>query len=157
MAAATLALVGDYDALAMLLCSDPGPTGLRSGRWRKVEESTVPLALARGANAAARLAKAFEQHAPAGRGQDLVALARGVGDAELAAGADARLVEMLDAAEPVIRRYAFRNLDAITLPSAPGRPRYDPDWSAELRRDAVEAWQRHREQGRIRRAAAPPP
>lgn len=157
LAAATLALVGDYGDLVRLLCTDSGPTGLRSGRWRKLEEATVPLALARGVNAAEALTRAFAEHAPAGRGRDLVALARGTSDADLAAGADARLVELLDAPELVVRRYALRNLDSIVPGTATGRPRYDPDWSVELRRDAVAAWRKELEQGRIRRPAAPPP
>jgi hypothetical protein len=157
LAAATLALVGEYDDLVRLLCAEPGAASLRSGRWRKLEQATVPLALARGINAAERLARAFEQHAPAGRGRELFALARGVTDAELAAGADARLVDGLEASELVVRRYAWRNLVSILPQADPSRSRYDPDWSAELRRDAVGWWRKQQEMGQIRRPGAGQP
>lgn len=157
LAAATLALVGEYDALARLLCAETAAEGLRSGRWRKLEQATVPLALARGVNAGERLAKAFEAHAPAGRGRDVFALARGVTDAELVAGADARLVDGLDAPELVVRRYAWRNLGAIVPQADPIRSRFDPDWSEQLRGDAIGWWRKQLEAGRIRRPNATNP
>lgn len=157
LAAATLALVGDYDELARLLCAESSATGVRGGRWRKLEQSTVPLALARGVNAAERLNRSFEEHAPAGRAGDLVALARGVTDAELAAGADARLVEGLDAPELVVRRYAHRNLADIVPQAESSRVHYDSDRSSELRREAVAWWRKQLETGRIRRAGATVP
>jgi len=157
LAAATLALVGEYDELAKLLCAETAAAGLRSGRWRALEQATVPLALARGVNAAERLAQAFEAHAPAGRGREVFALARGVTDAELAAGADARLVDGLDAPELVVRRYAWRNLNAIVPQADPIRSRFDPDWSEQLRGDAVGWWRKQVEAGRIRRPGAANP
>ena len=157
LAAATLALVGEYDELAKLLCAETAAAGLRSGRWRALEQATVPLALARGVNAAERLAQAFEAHAPAGRGREVFALARGVTDAELAAGADARLVDGLDAPELVVRRYAWRNLNAIVPQADPIRSRFDPDWSEQLRGDAVGWWRKQVEAGRIRRSGAANP
>lgn len=156
-AAATLALVGDYDELVRLLCAESGATGLRGSRWRKLEQATVPLALARGANAAERLSRAFEEHAPAGRGRQLVWMARGVGDDELAAGADARLVDGLDDSELVVRRYAHHALSAIVPQADPTRSLYDPERSAELRRDAVAWWRKQQETGRIRRQGAAAP
>jgi hypothetical protein len=149
--------VGEYDELAKLLCAETAAAGLRSGRWRALEQATVPLALARGVNAAERLAQAFEAHAPAGRGREVFALARGVTDAELAAGADARLVDGLDAPELVVRRYAWRNLNAIVPQADPIRSRFDPDWSEQLRGDAVGWWRKQVEAGRIRRSGAANP
>lgn len=157
LAAGTLALVGDYDPLARLLCADSTLTGLRSGRWRKLEQATVPLAFARGVNAAERLTRSFEEHAPAGRAREIIAMARGVSDDDLAAGGDARLVAALDSPELVVRRYAHLNLAAIVPQAEPGRGRYDPDWSGELRRDAIAWWLKQLEQGSIRRAAVPAP
>ncbi|MFN9369623.1 MAG: hypothetical protein ACK6CT_12810 [Planctomycetia bacterium] len=157
LAAATLALVGEYDAVVHLLCAESAASGLRAGRWRSLEQATVPLALARGVNAAQRLERSFEEHAPGGRGRELFSLARGLSDEELAAGGDARLVDDLDAPELSVRRYAHRNLTAIVTAAESARLRYDPEWSAELRRDAVAAWRQQLAMGRIRRPAPAAP
>jgi len=115
---------------------------------------TVPLALARGSNAAAKLARAFEDQGPKGKGAELVAMARGFDDAALAAGADERLVAALDAAELVVRRFAIRSLIDIVQPSEADRARYRPDRGPDLRRESVQWWQRQQESGRVRRRAA---
>ena len=152
-AAATLALLGEYDELVDLLCADADPRKLQDGQWTRLEALTVPLALARGANAAAKLTRALEDRG----GPELVALACGFSDGDLAAGADGRLVEALDAESLVVRRYAIKNLTEIVEPAEADRSRYRPDRPKDLRDDGVDWWRRAREQGRVRRPGAADP
>ena len=156
-AVATLALVGDYEELVAALAAESAARKLEDRQWTRLVDMTVPLALARGANAAARLAQAFESRGPAGRGAELFAIARGFDDAALEAGADERLVDALDADELVLRRFAIRGLVEIVQPTDADRVRYRPDRAKDLRRDGVNWWRRQLEDGRIRRRAAPAP
>ncbi|MDA1041244.1 MAG: hypothetical protein O3A37_13290, partial [Planctomycetota bacterium] len=109
LAAATLALIGEYDELVILLSADRPGERLEASQWLALEAATVPLALARGANSGAKLAATLLDRGPPGKGEMLYAMARGFSDAELAAGADAVLVEALDDADLVVRRYAAKN------------------------------------------------
>ena len=118
-AVATLALLGEFDELVEVLCEDAPDSRLKNGQWSALEAATVPLALSRGANAAAKLHKAFEDRGPNGKAEKLEAMARGFSDEELAGGADAALVEALDDPDLVVRRYAFKCLCDITRPSLP--------------------------------------
>jgi hypothetical protein len=152
-AVATLALLGDYDELVALLSAEAVARKLEDRQWSRLVDMTVPLALARGANAAARLGQAFETRGPAGKGAELFAIARGFDDATLEAGGDARLVAALDAPELVVRRFAIRSLlEAVQLAEA-DRARYRPDRSQDLRRESVAWWRKQLADGRIRRPA----
>lgn len=155
-AVATLALLGDYDELVTLLAAETPFRKLEDRQWARLFEMTVPLALARGANAATRLGQALEARGPAGKGADLLAVARGFDDAALAAGADARLVAALDAPELVVRRFAIRTLLDSVQPAEADRARYRPDRSQELRRESVAWWRKQLADGRIRRSPAAP-
>lgn len=156
LAAATLALLGDYaEAVRQLSAEDRGRE-LYAGQWSKLESLTVPPALARGANAAARLAKAFADQAPAGTAESLARLAHGFSPADLAAGADAWLVDALEDRHLVVRRYAFQRLTELVNPAAVDRLRYRPDGRPEQRREGVEWWRRQQEEGRLRGAASAP-
>jgi hypothetical protein len=155
-AAATLALLGDYDELVGLLSAETADRRLQEGQWSRLVDMTVPLALARGVNAAAQFGKACEAHGPAGKGAELLALARGVDDEALAAGGDEQLVAALEAPELVLRRLAIRQLLAITAPPAVDRIRYLADRPEDARRDGVAWWRSQLTAGRIRRAAAAP-
>ncbi|MFM8951581.1 MAG: hypothetical protein ACKOOF_00730 [Planctomycetaceae bacterium] len=156
LAAATLALLGDYaEAVRQLSAEDRGRE-LYAGQWSKLESLTVPPALARGANAAARLAKAFADHAPAGTAESLTRLALGFSPTDLAAGADAWLVDALEDRHLVVRRYAFQRLTELVNPAAVDRLRYRPDGRPEQRREGVEWWRRQQEEGRLRGVAPAP-
>lgn len=152
-AVATLALLGDYDELVALLSAESVARKLEDRQWSRLVDMTVPLALARGANAAARLGQAFEARGPAGKGAELFAIARGFDDAMLADGGDARLVAALDAPELVTRRFAIRGLLEAVQPTEADRARYRPDRSQELRRESVAWWRKQLTDGRIRRPA----
>ncbi|RLS76408.1 MAG: hypothetical protein DWI03_09150, partial [Planctomycetota bacterium] len=155
-AAATLALLGDYDPAVVLLCAAmPSTQGLTEAQWTALENLTVPLALARGVNAAAKLRQAFEKRGPAGSGKALFEMACGFSAEELADGGDARLVEALSAEELVVRRYAIRSLLAILPPADRDRFAYRADRKPELNREAVAWWKSRLEQGSIRRDAPP--
>ena len=155
IAAATLALLGDYDQLVTLL-GDESPRGmLNETHWTTLEEMTVPLALARGENAAARLGDALQTCGPAGKGDMLLRLARGFTDAELAAGEDALLVGALDDGSLAVRRYAIRRLIEIVQPDARHRMGYRADRAPGIRKDGIAWWNSQLQQGRIRRE--PPP
>jgi len=157
-AAATLATLGDYRPLARLLCAEEPPDALREGRWQELEAATVPLSLARGPNAAAALGDSLAAEGPPGRGEDLLRLARGFGDEELAAGADAWLVVALDDPRLVIRRYAIKNLHEITGVDRADRLRYRADRNAGLRKDGVSWWRSRQERGLVsRQPGADPP
>ncbi len=153
LAVATLALLGHYDELVTLLSADsPGPW-LEATQWQALEAATIPLALARGANAAAALQKSLVDRGPAGKGELLFTMARGLSDSELAAGGDALLVESLDDPHLVVRRYAFKNLVEIVRPAAVDRIRYRPDGLPEMRREGAAWWRVQQEKGLIRRNA----
>jgi hypothetical protein len=157
LAAATLALLGDYDETVRQLAAEDRGRELYAGQWAKLESLTVPLALARGANAAARLAKSFADQAPAGTAEAVTRLARGFSPADLAAGADAWLVDALDDPHLIVRRYAFQRLTELADPTAVDRLRYRPDGRPEQRREGVEWWRRQQQEGRLRAAAPAPP
>lgn len=152
-AVATLALLGDYDELVALLSAETVARKLEDRQWSRLVDMTVPLALARGANAAARLRQAFETRGPAGKGADLFALSRGFDDATLEAGGAVRLVDALDAPELVVRRFAIRGLLEAVQPVEVDRARYRPDRSQDLRRESVAWWRKQLADGRIRRPA----
>lgn len=157
-AAAALATLGDYRPLVRQLCAETPRDALREGRWRQLESATVPLALARGPAAAAALAASFAADGPPGRAADLVRLARGFSDEELAAGAAAWLVLALDDPQLVVRRYAIRNLHEISDLDRADRLRYRADRDAGLRREGVNWWRSRQEQGLVgRRTTAAPP
>jgi len=152
-AVATLALLGDYDELVALLSAESVARKLEDRQWSRLVDMTVPLALARGANAAARLGQAFETRGPAGKGGELLAIARGFDDATLEAGGAARLVDALDAPELVVRRFAIRGLLEVVEPAEADRARYRPDRSQDLRRESAAWWRKQLGDGRIRRPA----
>jgi hypothetical protein len=156
-AVATLALLGDYDELVALLAAETVARKLEDRQWSRLVDMTVPLALARGANAAARLGQAFEARGPAGKGAELFAIARGFDDTALEGGGDARLVAALDAPELVMRRFAIRALLEVVQPGEADRGRYRPDRSQELRRESVAWWRKQLADGRIRRPEAAGP
>jgi len=157
LAAATLALLGDYDEAVRQLSAESQGRELYAGQWAKLESLTVPLALARGANAAARFAKACAEQAPPGTADAVTRLARGFTPADLAAGADAWLVDALDDPHLVVRRYAFQRLMELTNPTAVDRLRYRPDGRPDQRRDGVEWWRRQQQDGRLRGTPPAPP
>ncbi len=139
-AAATLALIGSYDAVAEALCEESPVRRLREGEWTILEASTVPLTLARGANAAAALRQAFESCGPAGRGAEIFLLARGLSSDELAGGGAEGLVASLDDSSLVIRRYALANLVGL-LPNPTEATRdYRPDRSSRLNDKGLVWW-----------------
>ena len=154
IAAATLALIGDYGDLVTLLCAESPQTAVNEGQWTILEAMTVPLALARGENAARAFAAAVEAHAPPGKAAAILALARGFSDADLAAGADAMLVESLDDGSLVVRRYAGRRLTEIVRPEGRHRTAYRADHPPGLRKEAVNWWRSRLEQGDIHRGGA---
>jgi cytoskeletal protein RodZ len=153
LAAATLALLGEYDELVILLVADRPGERLEASQWLALEAATVPLALARGANSAAKLRATFLDRGPRGKGEALYAMACGFTDADLAAGADAALVEALDDPDLVMRRYAAKNLFEIVQPAASDRIRYRPDGLEEMRRQGVAWWRAQLEKTAIRRGA----
>ena len=154
LAAATLALLGEFDPAVELLCeASPGRT-LEQRQWTKLEADVVPLALARGANASARLRQAFQDRGPHDKAESLYAMARGFSDEALAGGVAAELVEALEDAELVVRRYAFKCLCEIVQPAAADRLKYRPDGLPDLRREGAAWWRGQLEKGLIRRPGA---
>jgi len=151
-AAATLALLGDYDPLVTLLCDDRPGEKLSDSQWRGLHAAAVPLALARGANAAVRLRQAFAGRGPAGRGEELYLLARGLAPAELAAGGAAALVELLADDSLAVRRSALLELERLVPDEPAGRLDYRPDRSPQLNERGVEWWRR-----KLEAALAGPP
>ena len=154
LAASTLALTGDFDAAVDLLCTEAVGRRLEQKQWSKLEADVVPLALARGANAAAKLRTAFETRGPHGKADTLFAMARGFSDSELAAGAAADLVAALEDGDLVVRRYAFKCLCDVVRPAAVDRLRYRPDGLPELRREGAAWWRGQLQKGLIRRPGA---
>lgn len=154
LAASTLALIGDFDAAVDLLCTEAAGRRLEQRQWSKLEADVVPLALARGANAAAKLQAAFEARGPHGKADALFAMARGFTDADLSAGAADMLVAGLEDGDLVVRRYAFKCLCDIVQPTAVDRLRYRPDGLPELRREGAAWWRGQLQKGLIRRPGA---
>ncbi|MEI6240685.1 MAG: hypothetical protein WCR51_09860 [Planctomycetia bacterium] len=154
LAASTLALLGDFDAAVDLLCTEAAGRRLEQRQWTKLEAEVVPLALARGANAAGKLRTAFESRGPHGTADTLFAMACGFTDAELAAGAADTLVAGLEDGDLVVRRYAFKCLCDIVQPAAPDRLRYRPDGLPDLRREGAAWWRGQLQKGLIRRPGA---
>jgi len=155
IAAATLALLGDYRELVALLAAER-PLSLNETQWTTLEQMAVPLALARGENAAVALAEAFRAAGPPGKGDLLMACARGFSDDELAAGGDALLVGSLADGSLAVRRSAIRRLVEIVQPDERHRSSYRADRPGTLRDDGIAWWKTQLEQGRIRRGGEPP-
>lgn len=141
-AAATAALLGDYRPAVSLLCAESPELVLRDGQWSGFEAATVQHALGRGANAAARLRETFAEQDPGGRGEQLYRLACGLTPEELAGGAAVALVESLADAALVVRRYAFRTLNAAFPDDPAGRVEYAPDRPAGLNDKGIQWWRR---------------
>jgi hypothetical protein len=154
IAAATLAFMGDYRELVALLAAER-PLGLNETQWTTLEQLAVPLGLARGENSAAALAEAFQAAGPPGKGDLLMACARGFSDEELTAGAAAQLVEALGDGSLAVRRFAIRRLIEIVQPDVRHRAVYRADRPATLRDDGIAWWKTQLDQGRIRRGGVP--
>jgi hypothetical protein len=140
VAAATLALAGDYEPLIELLCDDTPSRRLREGQWNELEAATVPRALARGVNAAAALRQAFVARGPNGRGGELFLLARGLSAGELAGGGEAALVAALEDPELVVRRYAIKNLLTLLPDPTQASSDYRPERTQRLNDKGVDWW-----------------
>jgi hypothetical protein len=153
LAASTLALLGEFDDLVEQLSAESPGRRLEQRQWLQLQDEAVPLALARGGNAASRLYQSFVQRGPHGKADTLWAMARGFTDEELAAGVDRAIVEALDDPSLIVRRYASKSLIDITQPSAVDRSRYRPDGLPDMRRDGVVWWRNQLEKGLIRRGA----
>lgn len=142
LAATTGALLGRYDDLVDLLVADGPPRGLRDGQWEELFAAAVPLALARGANAAAALRQAVGSRAPPGRGDLLWGLVTGPDPGADRAAALAALVDLLDDETLVVRRAAYAQVCRLEVPTAADHARYRPDSPPERRRDGVAWWRR---------------
>ena len=153
LAAATLTLIGEFDDVVEQLAAESPGRKLEPRQWSYLQDSTVPLALARGGNAASRLYASFVSRGPHGKADALWAMARGFTDEDLAAGADRAIVEALDDPSLMVRRYAIKSLVDITQPSAVDRARYRPDGLPDMRREGVLWWRGQLEKGLIRRSA----
>ena len=153
VAASTLALIGEFDDLVEQLSAESPGRKLEQRQWSQLQNATVPLALARGGNAATRLHDSFVNRGPHGKADAIWAMARGFTDEELVAGADRALVEALDDPSLVVRRYASKALIDITQPTAVDRTRYRPDGQPDMRREGVLWWKNQLEKGQIRRGS----
>jgi hypothetical protein len=153
LAASTLALIGEFDDLVEQLAAESPGRKLEQRQWSQFQNATVPLALARGGNAASRLYESFVNRGPHGKADALWAMARGFNDEELTAGVDRALVEALDDPSLIVRRYASKALIDITQPSAVDRTRYRADGQPDMRREAVVWWRNQLDKGLIRRGA----
>jgi hypothetical protein len=153
LAAATLTLIGEFDDVVEQLAAESPGRKLEPRQWSYLQDATVPLALARGGNAASRLYASFVSRGPHGKADALWAMARGFTDEDLAAGADRAIVEALDDPSLMVRRYAIKSLADITQPSAVDRARYRPDGLPDMRREGVLWWRGQLEKGLIRRSA----
>ena len=154
-AASTLALVGEFNELARLLCADGDAEALREAQWKSLVADTIPLALGRGANAAARLKTAFVSQAPAGRGEELFRLACGLSTAELAGGGAAALVAALEDPHLAVRRFAAAALSPAANSAAEALAVYRPDRSSGLNQQGL-AWWRARVKALEAEGAAAP-
>lgn len=139
-AAATLAMLGDFDLLVEALCDESPDRRLREGEWAALEAMSVPLALARGANAAAALRQSFAKKGPPGRDGELFLLARGLSADELAAGGAEGLVQALEDPSLVVRRYALKNLVALLPDPAEATRDYRPDRAMLLNNSGLAWW-----------------
>ena len=153
LAASTLALIGEFDDLVEQLSAESPGRKLEQRQWSQFQNATVPLALARGGNAASRLYESFVNRGPHGKADALWAMARGFTDEELAAGVDRAIVEALDDPSLIVRRYASKAIIDITQPSAVDRTRYRPDGQPDMRREGVVWWRNQLEKGLIRRGS----
>jgi hypothetical protein len=153
LAASTLALIGEFDDLVEQLSAESPGRKLEQRQWSQFQNATVPLALARGGNAASRLYESFVNRGPDGKADALWAMARGFTDEELTAGVDRALVEALDDPSLIVRRYASKSLIDMTQPSAVDRTKYRPDGQPDMRREGVVWWRNQLEKGLIRRGA----
>ena len=140
LSVATYALLGNYDELVILLSNDAPGQKLEAMQWLEVEESTVPLAMARGHNSAIKLRQAFIEHMPSQKGSWLFQMACGFDNRQLESGADKKLVESLGDDELVVRRYATKNLFEILKPQPIDRVRYRPDGPNEIREKGMKWW-----------------
>jgi hypothetical protein len=139
-AAASLALLGDFDLLVETLCHESPARQLREGEWTALEAMTVPLALARGANAATALRQSFARQGPPGRADELFLLARGLSSDEVSAGGVEGLVKALEDRSLVVRRYALKNLlEFLPDPSEATRD-YRPDRAMLLNDKGITWW-----------------
>ena len=154
LAASTLALLGEFNDLVEQLATESDGRTLEPRQWSQLESTAVPLALARGGNAASRLQESFVNRGPHGKAEVLWAMARGFTDEELAAGADRGIVAALEDPTLIVRRYASKSLIDITQPNAVDRTRYRPEVTPDMRRDGVLWWRGQLEKGLIRRGAA---
>ena len=152
LAASALALIGDFDDLVEQLAAEAPGKKLEARQWSQLEAATVPLALARGGNAASRLFESFVNRGPHGKADAIKAMALGFTDQDLAAGADRGLVDALEDPSLIVRRYAIQSLVEVTQPSAVDRARYRPDGLPEMRQDGVLWWRGQLEKGLIRRS-----
>lgn len=154
LAASTLALLGEFNDLVEQLATESDGRTLEPRQWSQLESTAVPLALARGGNAASRLQESFVNRGPHGKAEVLWAMARGFTDEDLAAGADRAIVAALEDPSLIVRRYASKSLIDITQPNAVDRTRYRPEVTPDRRRDGVLWWRGQLEKGLIRRGAA---
>lgn len=150
IAAATLALLGDYGELVAVLCAEP-PAALGERQWAVLESQSVPLALARGDNSVAAFTEALGSRGPAGKAETLLRLARGLSAVDLASGGDGFLVECLADDSLAVRRYAIRRLEEIVPPDPRRRGTYRADREGALRDEGIAWWRAQLEAGRIRR------
>jgi hypothetical protein len=153
LAASTLALLGEFNDLVEQLATESDGRTLEPRQWSQLESTAVPLALARGGVAAARLQESFVNRGPHGKAEVLWAMARGFTDADLAAGADRGIVAALEDPDLIVRRYASKSLIDITQPNAVDRNRYRPEVTPDRRREGVLWWRGQLEKGLIRRGA----
>lgn len=156
LAAATLAIIGEFDELVEQLGADSPARRLTQPQWTQLQEATIPLALSRGGDQAERLYGSFEARGPHGKADVLWAMSRGITDAELAAGADRSLVEALDDPDLIVRRFAYQQLLDITQCGAVDRTRYRPDGLPDMRREGLAWWRGQVDRGLVRRADAAP-
>lgn len=153
-AAATLAMLGEFDAVAELICA-AGLDGLRENEWERLDAVAVQPALARGPKAAEGLARALAAKVPPAAADAIARLARGLTDDELADGGAAELVAGLESPHLAVRRYAIKNLVEITGASRGDQLHYRADWTDESLRDKGVAWWRAQlDRGGIRRGTA---
>lgn len=139
IAAATLAFLGDGSGLADLLCEEP-PRGLHESQWLALEEATVPVVVARGGAGAESLLEALRTRAPAGCGEELAALARGLDSAALPADPGPRLLDDLESPSLAVRRFAIIRLRELVPPERRTGDDYRADRPAVLRTEAVQRW-----------------
>ncbi len=153
LAASTLALLGEFNDLVEQLAMESDGRTLEPRQWSQLESTAVPLALARGGIAAARLQESFVNRGPHDKADVLWAMARGFTDEDLAAGADRAIVAALEDQSLIVRRYASKSLIDITQPNAVDRTRYRPEVTPDRRREGVLWWRGQLEKGLIRRGA----